>query len=92
MRDTPSQVSTRPLDPASVHSLGYVLVSLGLLIVATAAAVLAASYPAAATGVALLAAAGWYAVRTFRRFYRTRKRAGWTRTVCVPKTGVCVTL
>jgi positive regulator of sigma E activity len=80
------------LDPASLHSLAYVLVASALLVLGAVALTLAALYPITAMGVIALAGAGWYVVRTFRRFYRTRRRAGWTREVCVPKTGVCVEL
>ncbi len=75
-----------------MHSLGYTLVGSALMLFGTVALVLAVSYPVKATGAVVLAGASWYAIRTFRRFYRTRKRAGWTRHVCVPKTGVCIEL
>lgn len=92
MRYTPNQDPARQLDPTERHSLGYTIVASALLALATVAVVLAISYPATAMGVVALAGAGWYAIRTFRRFYRTRRSAGWTRTVCVPKLGVCIEL
>jgi pimeloyl-ACP methyl ester carboxylesterase len=75
-----------------MHSLGSGFVAAALLILAAVALTLAALHPVATTSMIALAGAGWYAIRTFRRYYRTRRRAGWTRTVCVPKTGVCVEL
>ena len=75
-----------------MHSLGYVFVAAALLILAAIALTLAALHPVATTGAMALAGVSWYAVRTFRRYYRTRRRAGWTRTVCVPRLGVCVEL
>jgi len=58
-----------------------------LLAPALAMAVL---YPVAAVGVAALAVTAGLALGPLRRFYRARRRAGRTREVCVPKTGVCV--
>jgi len=75
-----------------MHSLGYTLVAAALLTLAGVALTLAALYPITATAVAALAGALWLSLRKFRRFYRTRRRAGWTCTVCVPGTGVCVKL
>jgi positive regulator of sigma E activity len=75
-----------------MHSLGYALVVSALLVLGTFTLVLALSYPITAMGVVALAGASWYAVRTLRRFHRTRRSAGWTRKVCVPKLGVCVEL
>lgn len=92
MRRTPHQKSAGQLDPALRHSLGYVVVASVLLTLGVAAVTLAVLYPVAALGVVALSGAGWYAVRAFRRFYRTRRRAGWTRHVCVPGTGICVEL
>lgn len=92
MRRTLHHDPARQLDPTVKHSLGYTLVASALLALATAAVVLAVSCPVTAMGVVAFAGAGWYAVRPFRRFYRTRRSAGWTREVCVPKTGVCTEL
>ena len=92
MKYTPNQDPAHQLDPASMHSLGYTLMVSALLLLGTFALMLALSYPITAAGVIALAGLSWYAVRTFRHFYRTRRRAGWTRTVCVPKLGVCIEL
>lgn len=92
MRRTLTQDPGHHLDPASMHSLGYALVATTLLALGAVALTLAALYPITAAGVAVLAGVGWYAVRTFRRYYRTRRSAGWTRKVCVPRLGVCVEL
>jgi positive regulator of sigma E activity len=75
-----------------MHSLGYAVVAATLLTLGAVALTLAALYPITTAGVIAFAGASWYAVRTFRRYYRTRRRAGWTRKVCVPKLGVCVEL
>jgi len=75
-----------------MHNLGYTLVAAALLTLAGIAQPLAALHPVAATGVAALAGALWLSLRKFRRFYWTRRRAGWTRTVCVPGTDVCLKL
>lgn len=92
MRDTPHQSPVVRPDPALKYSLGHTIVASALLALAGVAMTLAVLYPITAMGVVALAGASWYAVRTFRRFYRTRRSAGWTRKVCVPKTGVCVEL
>lgn len=90
MKYTPNQDPAHQLDPASMHSLGYTLVASALMFLAVVTLVLALSYPAVTLGVAALATAGWLTTRTFRRFYRTRRRMGQTRQVCVPKIGVCL--
>jgi hypothetical protein len=92
MSYTPPRDPDDSLDPASMHSLGYTLVASALTVIGTVAAVMAVLYPVTATGGALLVGASWYGVRTLRRYYRTRKRAGWSRELCVPKTDVCVEL
>jgi positive regulator of sigma E activity len=92
MSHTPSRDPARHLSATSMHSLGYVLAAATLLVVGAVALTLAALYPITAMGVVALAGAGWYALRTFRRFYRTRRQADSTRTVCVPKVGVCLKL
>lgn len=75
-----------------MHSLGYTLVVAALLTLGAVALSLAVMYPITAMGVIALSGVGWYAVRSFRRFYRTRRRAGWTRHVCIPRTDVCIEL
>ena len=92
MKYTASHDPTRHVDPQSMHSLGYTLVASALAAIVTVALVLAVLLPITAVGVGALAGASWLATRTFRRFYRKRRAAGWTRTVCVPKTGVYVEL
>ena len=92
MKYTASQEPTRHVDSQSIHSLGYTLVASALAAIVTVALVLAILQPITAMGVGALGGASWLATRTLRRFYRTRRSAGWTRTVCVPKTGVCVEL
>jgi hypothetical protein len=82
--------ATRRAHPESVRSFGDSLAASALVAAVTVAVVLAASYPVAATGAAAFAVAGWLAARSLGRSYRHRQRAGRTRRVCVPKTGVCV--
>ena len=89
---TLSQDPVRHLDPSTVHSLSYVLALSILGSVVAVAFALAVSYPVTALGTVLLAVASWLAFRTVHHFYRTRRRNGWTRRACVPKSNVCVEL
>jgi hypothetical protein len=88
MRDPLHRDPTR--DPRSSHSAQRTLPgALGATLLAPAL-VMAVLYPAAAVAVAALAVAVGLALRPLRRLYRARRRAGRTREICVPKTGVCV--
>lgn len=90
MKYTPNQDPARHLSSASRHSLAYTVMASALAILGIITVVLALSYPNTAMGVVALAGTGVIAVRTFRRFYQTRRGMGQTRQVCVPKTNRCL--
>lgn len=86
MKYTPSQDSTRRFDPAAEQSLGHFLVASALTALIGFAVVLAILYPVNALGVAAFVVGSLLATRT----RRTRKHKEQTKTVCVPRVGVCV--
>lgn len=75
---------------APTYSLGETLVGTAVLAAVVATVLLVASYPAVAVGVAALALVTRPLVRSLREVRRVRRREGRTRTVCLPRLGVCL--